>query len=256
MMTSWRAAQRMLIEIQIDPMHWFDEANRFYDYFHRKKYSFSYIRKILILTNLWGQFLSRKLCQSFTRIPQPRGKEKARLLDAYFGKRGGRNNQSDPLTPQQLEAAKSDLKVENYNWLFLSVWLGLRPQEIDQLKQPEMVRVQPGIGAETVLWVYQTKLISVPMRYRWKLIPLFLKEHRQAVEIIKAGTFKRPLVKTVRSKFGLHTSLYGGRKGFTDLMFGRGQEFVNISQWMGHSSIDRTWRKYKSRRITHFTTTQ
>ncbi|MBI1859552.1 MAG: hypothetical protein HYR96_01370 [Deltaproteobacteria bacterium] len=149
MMTSWRATQRMLIEIQLDPMHWFDENTRFYDYFHSHRFSFSYIRKILIFTNMWGQFLSRKLGQSFTKVPQPRGKEKARLLDAYFAKCGGSSNQSDPITPQQLEKARADFKEENYNWLFLSVWLGLRPQEVDQLKQKEMVRIQRGIGVGT-----------------------------------------------------------------------------------------------------------
>lgn len=114
MMTSWRAAQRMLIEVQLDPIYWFDEAHHFYNYLHRKRFSFSYCKKILFLTNMWGHSVCRKLNHSFTRIPSPRGKEKARLLEAYFGKRGGHTNQSDPLTPEQLETAKADLKEENY----------------------------------------------------------------------------------------------------------------------------------------------
>lgn len=49
---SWRAVQKMLLEIQLDPVDWYDEMYRFYDYFHERKYSLSYIRKVLQLANL------------------------------------------------------------------------------------------------------------------------------------------------------------------------------------------------------------
>jgi hypothetical protein len=45
--------------------------------------------------------------------------------------------------------------------------------------------------------------------------------------------------------------LYGGRKGFVDLMLSKEQTFENISVWMGHSTLDRTWRSYKQRRKFH-----
>jgi integrase len=82
--------------------------------------------------------------------------------------------------------------------------------------------------------------------------PHCLRWAKDATKIIKSGNFKRPLTKTVRHHFGEHTTLYGGRKGFTDLMLGHQQRLENISQWMGHSSIDRTLRNYKSRTITHY----
>ena len=99
-MTSWRAAQRMLIEIQFDPVDWRDNTYSFYDYLHKKRFSFSYIKKILLITNLWGHFLSRQLRQSFSPIPIPKGTERTRLLEAYFEKCGHRLNQSDPITPE------------------------------------------------------------------------------------------------------------------------------------------------------------
>lgn len=250
--TSWRAAQRMLIEIPVDPVDWFDDSHLFYDYFYKKKYSFSYIKKVLLVTNLWGHFLARRLGQTFIRIPIPRGVEKARLLEAYFNKCGGRTNHSDPLTPDQLEAEKSKLKPEYYNWLYLSIWFGLRPQEVDQLKKEEYKQIRPSFHGVSELRVYQTKLVSVPPRYRWKVIPTVCDEQIQALDIVRSGNFKRPSVKTVRKYFGDHTTLYGGRKGFVDLMLSRDQDFVHISQWMGHSSIERTWRNYKSRLLTHY----
>jgi hypothetical protein len=103
----------------------------------------------------------------------------------------------------------------------------------------------------SVLWIYQEKLVSVPPRYRWKLLPVFLPEQEAGLTLIERGEFKRPLVKTVKRHFGSRVTLYGGRKGFSDLMLSLGQDFINISQWMGHSSIQRTWKSYKSRLIVH-----
>lgn len=250
---TWRAVQKMLLEIQLDPADWYDEMFRFYDYFHERKYSFSYIRRLLQLANLWGFFLSRKLGQPYMRVPVPRGKEKERLLTAYFEKQGRHVCESDPITPTQLEQVRDKLNEENHNWLYLSVWLGLRPREIDQLHDKDLYRLQKLSENSALLWVYQTKLVSVPPRYRWKLIPLVFAGQANAVAIIECGRFKRPLNKTVRHHFGKHTTLYGGRKGFTDLMLDHQQQLENISQWMGHSSIERTWRSYKSRCITHYT---
>ena len=124
--------------------------------------------------------------------------------------------------------------------------------EIDQLHDQNLYRLQKLSKNSSLLWVFQTKLISVPPRYRWKLIPLVFEGQAQALKIIESGCFKRPLSKTVRHHFVSHTTLYGGRKGFTDLMLGHEQRLENISQWMGHSSIERTWRSYKSRCVTHY----
>jgi integrase len=41
---------------------------------------------------------------------------------------------------------------------------------------------------------------------------------------------------------------YGGRKGFQDLMLNRGQKLEDISAWMGHQSIEMTWKRYRNRK--------
>ena len=249
---SWRAVQKLLLEVQLDPADWYDEMFKFYDYFYEKQYSFSYIRRMLQLANLWGYFLSRKLGQSFVRVPMPRGKERERILEAYFNKQGRHVCESDPITPTQLEKVKQELNEPNYNWLYLSVWLGLRPREIDQLHDRSLFRLQRTGDQTALLWVYQTKLVSIPPRYRWKLIPIVFSGQIDVLRIIEGSNFKRPLNKTVRLHFGKFTTLYGGRKGFTDLMLDHQQQLENISQWMGHSTIERTWKNYKSRVVTHF----
>ena len=253
---TWRAVQKLLLEVQLDPTDWYDEMYRFYDYFHERKFSLSYIRRILQLANLWGYFLSRRLGQPFVRVPMPRGREKERLLEAYFQKQGRHVCESDPITPEKLESVRSKLNEHHFNWLYLSVWLGLRPMEIDQLHDQSRFRLQKQGENSALLWIYQTKLISVPPRYRWKLIPIVFAGQIDVMKIIETGKFKRPLSKMVRHHFGAHTTLYGGRKGFTDLMLSHQQHLENISQWMGHSTIERTWRNYKSRCITHYTTTE
>jgi hypothetical protein len=48
-----------------------------------------------------------------------------------------------------------------------------------------------------------------------------------------------------------NSALYGGRKGFTDLMLSKGNTIENISIWMGHSTLDRTWRSYKQKMKFH-----
>jgi hypothetical protein len=69
--------------------------------------------------------------------------------------------------------------------------------------------------------------------------------------LLESGIFKRPILKTVRRHFGARVDLYGGRKEFPDLMLSLGHSLENISIWMGHSTLDRTWRSYKSRRRFH-----
>ena len=197
-LSHWRAAQKIILEIQLEPSEWYDESHRFYDWFHKRKYSYSYTTKIIGILNLWGFFLSRKQGHPFFSIPKPRGVEKHRLLDAYFSKKGVPCNQSAPITPAQLESAMPLLPAEQFNWLFLSVWFGLRPAEIDRIKNPENVRIMRSLGSAPVLWIYQEKLISVPPRYRWKLLPAFLPEQHQALELIESAQFKRPLVKTIK----------------------------------------------------------
>lgn len=251
--TQWHSAQKLLLDLKLNPADWIDHCFRFYDWFHERRYSFSYIKKILRMVNAWGYFLCRKQERPYYRIPVPSGYEKRRLFDAYFEKTNGIGLQSEPITPAQLEKAKSQLGTAHYNWLYLSVWLGLRPAEVDQLKLPENIQYLRDSKETPIISIYQSKLMSVPPRYRWKLIPLFLPEQKTAIKIIKSGGFERPRVYWIKKLFGPHKNLYAGRKGFTDLMLSFEQSMDHISQWMGHSNIQRTWTNYKNRLRVHYT---
>lgn len=107
------------------------------------------------------------------------------------------------------------------------------------------------LNGKKVLWLFQTKIVALPYEDRWKPIPILFEEQEFGLRMIEGQNLKRPLVKTVRGYFGQGIDLYGGRKGFVDLMLSRRQELENISVWMGHSTLERTWRSYKQRRKYH-----
>jgi len=243
----WSTAKKIIIELQLEPREWFDSVDKFYDCFHEKAWSLSYIRKVLRLINHWGYFISRKTGMAFLPVPSPRGHERSRLSEAYYKKIADQRRKSDPISAVQLEATRTKLHERHYNWLLLSVWAGLRPSEIDRLKQPGNFHIKRIPKGPSVLWIYQEKLVALPPWERWKLIPLISKQQKGISKIVRSGEFARPCVKTLRRHFGDGVGLYGGRKGFTDLMLNRGFRLEEVSAWMGHTSIERTWRSYRNR---------
>ena len=247
----WAAAQKMIIAIQYEPSDWFYYTHEIYDYVHLKQLSIRYIVAILKMANLWGFFICKKMGRPFLQIPSPRGYERYRLAEAYFSKPKKFRAASKALTPENLYGVRNNLNRKNFNWLFISIWLGLRPQEIDNILDASFWREEILSNKKKVLWIFQTKIVALPPEDRWKPIPILNSEQEFAFKIIKSKEFKRPLIKTMRKHFGNEISLYGGRKGFTDLMLSIGHSLENISVWMGHSTLDRTWRSYKDRKIFH-----
>ncbi|GEM_PF-940444 len=248
----WKAAQKVIVELQIDPSDWFYSIHEIYDHFCRRRLSLRYINSILKFVNLWGYFISKKLARPYHPVPIPRGYERQRILDAFYEKdRRSVSVPSKEISPERLDEIRGDLNQPNFNWVYLSVWLGLRPQEVDNLKNKNLWRTETLATGRKILWVFQTKIIALPPEDRWKPIPIIFEQQEFALRIIEAGVFKRPLTKTIRRYFGQGTTLYGGRKGFVDLMLSKEQTFENIRVWMGHSTLDRTWRSYKQRRKFH-----
>lgn len=249
----WRAVQKLVIAVQVEPSEWFCHHHLFYDYFYEQGFSLSYINKILAIANVWGFFISRKIGEPFLPIPRPNGYERQRLVERYYESERARRRASAPLTSSALAQAKGKMKARQFNWLFISVWLGLRPQEMDNLKSRASWNVETLASGTRVLWAFQSKLVTLPPEDRWKAIPLIYDEQRFALRMIEARSHERPLVKTIQRYFGDGISLYGGRNGFADLMLECGHSIEAISQWMGHATIARTWRTYKNRRGFAFT---
>ncbi len=243
----WRAIKRLIREIAIDPKHWEDEKRRIYNYFIKQEWSVSYSEKIIIILNKWGHFCAKKQNIFYAPIPFPRSKDKYKIDDAYRNS-DKTTKESSPLKLNDLAKAKDRLPVAQYNWLMVSLWFGLRPSEVDSLKSEEgkAWRIEAHKGT-IVLAVYQSKLVGLNYDKRWKLIPCIFEEQREAIKIIQSQELQRPLVKVIKKHLNTKLTTYGGRKGFESLLLEQGIEFNVISAYLGHQSVDRTWKNYRDR---------
>lgn len=244
--SSWGLVTKLIIAVNLPQQHWHKHRRRFYGELQKRKVSPSYTGKVLRILNLWGTFIAEKTNTSFIPIPPPRGYDREMIADAHFDSDKA-SKISEPITPELLEAARSRLSEPQYRWLYLSVWLGLRPSEVDNLHTAKITREQ-GVS---VLWLVQTKIGSLKREKRVKPIPLVYKEQKACLKML-AQEIKKPLTKTVKKHVLAGANLYGGRKGFVDLMLGRGQSIEDISTWLGHSRIERTWASYKQKQKVSF----
>lgn len=239
------AVKRMIASIEMPAKDWCRNPKLLYNYFAEQQTSLSYAEKLLRVANMWGEFLFLETGSSYIPVKFPKGRDRERIADAYLDS-GKRSKESAPITPDELRGAKGNLKPEQYKWLFVSLWFGLRPNEVDKLKNPASWRVERH-GEYDVLAVYQSKLVTIAREKRWKFIPILFPEQREALAFIREGELQRPLVKTLRRYVNGGATTYGGRKAFQDLMMGLGRTFVECQAWLGHTSIERTWKDYRNK---------
>ncbi|HEY8272542.1 MAG TPA: hypothetical protein VIG33_16735 [Pseudobdellovibrionaceae bacterium] len=250
--------QTMVNYLRLQPFEYKDNSKKIYKYFISKQISLNYSYRLLTVLNRWGKFHSKTTGQFYDDVKAPRGREQSAIADAQKTKSGketelGVRTESLPLVPEKLQAAKDKLIPDQFNWLKISVWFGLRPEEVDLLDDDTQFRVEFNLKSKTkVLHVYQPKLQSIPENKRWKRIPVVFKEQEECLELIAEGNFERPLNKTIRKHCGQGITCYGGRKNFVDMMLDKGQRIEDISLWLGHTSIETTWKHYKNRQTINF----
>jgi len=241
-----RFIETMSAHLKIDPRKYYDQGFKVFKYFLEKKCSLDYSSKLLRILNEWGYFICMKRGQFFRPISRPRGQVQQAIVNAYTTS-GHARLASLPLTPDLLESKKLSLDIANYKWLFISVWFGLRPGEIDQIKDPQNLRVGMYLQ-KPFIDVYQSKLTAIAEEDRWKQIPILYPEQQQALHYIREGLYKKPTHKTMRKVFGKGVQLYAGRKNFEDLMHSKGHPLEDIASWLGHQNINTTWKRYRKRR--------
>lgn len=240
----WFASQKCILNLNlIDPSLWCDNTKQIYNYFKKNHWSISYTQKILYIMNKWGYFYCKKLKIHFEPIKPPRGRDKEVISDARFDAKGSQI--SDPITPDMLDTLERNLKLSQYRWIYLSTWFGLRPNEVDLLSKPTSVSTWSieEWKEYKVLKIYQNKLITIPREKRFKRIPCITKDQLIGLSFI-GPNLTRPLSKTLKRYLKGNITCYGGRKGFVSLMLNKGYTLEKISRWLGHQSIERTWRDY------------
>lgn len=245
----WSTVQKIIVHLELDPKDFYDSRYKVYGYFMKQKFSLDYTGKLLRVFNLWGHFFSKYTNTFFQPIPKPNMNEAQRFVEAREDKKGVRK-EAKPLNDIDLKNQKSTWEhaglIDQWNWLFIALWFGLRPTEVDNLTNKKHWKIEQH-NKTKVLMVYQTKLTGVAKDKRWKPIPVYFEEQKEALKLIEAGSFKRPLAKTVAKYIGDGFDNYSPRKGFTDLMLEKGFNLEDISTFLGHSSIDTTWKHYKNK---------
>lgn len=253
LLKQWSIVKKMVSALALDPKDFYDERQKFFNYYKQKAWAPDYIKKLTRLTNLWGHFYSRRTNSFFQPLPKMSSTQVQKIADIRDGMEGLKTA-ADPLNWAALKNAKSSFEnndlIKQWNWMFIALWFGLRPKEVDGLADPKNWKIETDKRNNIqVLSVYQTKLTGLAKDKRWKIIPVYFSEQKEALKLITSNeqNFKRPLNKTLKRLLKGKIETYSPRKGFTDLMLERGFSLEDISVFLGHSDISMTWKHYKNK---------
>jgi hypothetical protein len=231
--------RRCIHDLKLDPSEWPTRPGAIFRWFEKNGYSVSYLEKILPLLNAYGFIYCREFAQPFLEVPMPTGALLERINDANYEARGGRTNESLPLTVELLEKLAS-FAPEKLRWLERSFWFGLRPGEVDSLTAKnrgvkwDVYTLTSNRKRIPVLKIYQAKLVTIARKRRWKHIPCLLPEQvRIAREIENGLPASRPYARFIQARLGPGYGLWGGRKGFEKLMREAGRSEITVARWMG-----------------------
>ncbi len=256
----WNVVKKIIGELELDPSQFYEERFKFISLFMKRQYSVDYVKKLRYMLNLWGSFYARKRKSYFEPLPKLTGTQRERIVDSHENKETIRRP-AKGINPIELKQYKDSFKHDGmehqWNWLFIAAAFGLRPKETDGLLEPEgKLWKVVNVDGDPALFVLQTKLTSIPRDKRWKLIPILLPEHREALRLIKSNNFKRPLVKTIHRLIDGGFDTYSPRKGFADWLLSLNFDIESVAIFMGHQSLsaftgdrrfDTTWKHYKDK---------
>jgi hypothetical protein len=238
LISTWRQVQKFLNSAKIESSVACRNPELLFQYALRNQLSLDYTKKCCSMINWFEEFCSNLENRAAGHHEFPRGAMREKIRDAFRDSEKRPKN-SEALTEESLLKSRSLLEAPFYNWLFLSFYLGLRPAEVDALKNPLSFK----LNGDSIS-VYQAKLTQLPREQRWKVIPIYLEEQKVAIDIIQSGEFERPGIRLIHKVLGKEFHSYAGRKGFAQLLIRRGLDLEIISVMLGHSSIELTRKHY------------
>jgi len=240
--THWRAVQKLIVDCGLHPSAWEENIHVFYSLVRLRRWRPNYWRKLRKYLNLWGTFICKKENKFFVPLDAPNPRQ-VRAMSEDAKRASG---ESLPLTPEILERTKKDFTPEEWNWLFVSLWLGLRPREVNNLLKSDRTLWGWSGGS---LEVFQEKLCerAVPTHKCWKLIELKEPEQKLARLVIEKGNFTQPTGFKIKKILGKGYSAYAGRKGVVDLLKSRGYSLAQCRDLCGHLTSVTTEKYYESR---------
>lgn len=251
-MHHWSTVKRIIGETNLDVKSFKQYRTKIFLHLEGRQFSVDYSKKLLRILNLWGGFVCEISGLSFTPIHFSQY-EYSRLFLAQSAKKGVRR-EAFGLTPEALNQSRntfeSNEKLFEWNWLFVALWLGLRPSEVDHLLAiPKLPIEKDDSGEIENLTVFQNKLRLSRKDLQIKRIPIYLPEQKIAARFLLDKKLKRPNLKFMKKIFGCGYDRYSPRKGFTDLMLSKGFQIEDIALMLGHSGIETLFKHYKNRRI-------
>lgn len=237
--STWKLVQKLILELNLDPSDWALEPFPIYEWFRRNPHSLDYSKRILRMLNAYGYVYCRKRGTSFLPVSAIPEQVRADMEDAF-----GNRKRSGYLLPEHLKDLRKKLAPKEFAWVLVAFAFGLRPEETDQLRQPDSSTW--AIEKEgKVLAVYQPKLRRVTRDRRWKRIPVVTHLQKQAIQLLRDPHLARPGRRRVERAFPEGVSLYGCRHGFCRHMEELGYSMDKISKWLGHRSIKTTEKYYR-----------
>jgi integrase len=238
----WQATQKLIRDVGIDPLDWADVPDRLWPPLIRKGYSTDWVGRIVRLLNRYGRTYAKLRGGTFEEVELPNGEALTKLRTAFFA-RLPRGKKSRPLSKEDVTKLRAKLTPEQYGWLWVCFWFGLRPEECDQIV-PETKGKLWWIEDKTLV-IYQPKLRAVMPADRLKRIPALLPEQEEALRLCESAKLYRPARRAVVRAFPEGTTLYGARHGFVLLQDTKNVDLRIISQWLGHRELSTTQKYYQ-----------
>jgi hypothetical protein len=271
MLGAFAVVQEMISKhVKVMPSQYADEVGKITNYFKKRQFSVSYSMDIIYMLNWWGKFYAKQTGTYFEKIDGLKANARSSIAQAHSFKTEGVRTEALPIDENALKRVKSniDSKIKNeiywLNWIESAYRFGLRPSELDRIIGNVETYEENGVE---ILLIEQTKTVfDSSDRDKLKRIPVLCSEQAECLEKIKAGLMKRPhpkwihkMAKDPKKKYKRHEKYdcYSPRKGATDYWLEElKQSLENCALFLGHRSIETTWKHYKNRTKAFFDQTE
>lgn len=235
----WKTTRLMIEQSGLrDVSEWGSNSFVFHNIAIQLKYSPSYYMRLRDYLNAFGRFVARSNKTYYEPVTAPPAHMREKLQERFDAT--GNTTKAKPLTAALLEKKRHLLRSDHYNFLFITLWFGLRPSELTAVAS---VEVEDYKGIQ-LLVIYQKKLVMLKKDARYKRIPLLQPEQVEALALLRSGNYKLPLMTTMKRVFGKGFGVYSGRQGFTPMMLKFGYPLEVVSRWLGHAKVNMTEEHY------------